>query len=49
MKDYIATGALVPLLDKWCGTFPGFYVCYEPQKKHAPCVRVFLDFILDRY
>ena len=28
----IEEGALVPLLEEWCGTFPGWYLCYP---KHA--------------
>jgi DNA-binding transcriptional LysR family regulator len=40
---YIAAGRLVPLLEKWSASFPGFYLCYPAQRQMAPALRAFID------
>lgn len=43
VAPYITSGRLVPLLEKWCAPFPGFFVCYPEQRQMAPAVRAFID------
>lgn len=45
MGTYIEQGKLVPLLDKWCGAFPGWYLCYPKQRYTPQSVRAFVDFL----
>lgn len=42
---YIATGALVPLLESWSPQFPGFHLCFPAQRQMAPALRAFIDAI----
>ncbi|WP_110643514.1 LysR family transcriptional regulator [Salinicola sp. CPA57] len=46
VKDHIAAGRLVPVLEEWSASFPGFFLCYERQRRMAPAVRAFLDTLL---
>ena len=41
----LADGRLVPLLERWSTPFPGFSLCYAPQRRQAPAVRGFIDMI----
>jgi DNA-binding transcriptional LysR family regulator len=41
----INEGKLVPLLEEWCGTFPGWFLCYPKQRYTPPSVRAFVDFL----
>jgi len=43
VAPFIASGRLVPLLEKWCAPFPGFFVCYPEQRQMAPAIRAFID------
>lgn len=43
VRDHIAAGALVPLLEPWCAGFPGYFLCYSGQRQMAPALRAFID------
>jgi DNA-binding transcriptional LysR family regulator len=45
LKPLIDEGKLVPLLEKWCGTFPGWCLCYPRQRHTPPALRAFIDFL----
>ncbi|MCV3209427.1 LysR substrate-binding domain-containing protein [Mesorhizobium sp. YC-39] len=45
LRPLIEAGRLVPLLEDWCGSFPGWHLCY-PRKRHMPAsLRAFVDFL----
>lgn len=45
VRDELAGGALVAVLDEFCAPFPGYYL-YYPQRRHAaPALRVFVDYL----
>ena len=41
----LADGRLVPLLEPWSASFPGFSLCYLRQRHRAPAVRHFIDMV----
>jgi DNA-binding transcriptional LysR family regulator len=45
LRPLIDQGKLVPLLEKWCGTISGWYLCYPKQRYTSPNVRAFVDFL----
>lgn len=48
VADEIADGRLVPLLEPWWPTFPGYYL-YYPSRVHVPRkLRAFIDFLIPR-
>lgn len=43
VRDAIARGALVPVLEEYATPFPGFYL-YYPQRRHAsPALRALVE------
>lgn len=47
-RPYIARGELIPLLEKFCPPFPGFYL-YYPTRRNVPLKqRVFIDYLRQR-
>lgn len=45
LRPLIEAGRLVPLLEEWSGTFPGWHLCY-PRQRHMPAsLRAFADFL----
>ena len=43
VRDEVARGELVPVLEKFCEPFPGYYLFY-PQRRHAsPALRALID------
>jgi DNA-binding transcriptional LysR family regulator len=45
MRDQIASGALVPVLEEFSPPFPGYYL-YYPQRRHAsPALRALVDYL----
>jgi len=45
VRDAIAKGDLVPALEEFSGSFPGYYL-YYPQRRHAsPALRAFVDYL----
>jgi DNA-binding transcriptional LysR family regulator len=43
VRDHIASGRLVPLLEDWSAPFPGMFLCYPQQRQMAPALRAFID------
>ncbi|MDC7788975.1 LysR family transcriptional regulator [Rhodoplanes sp. TEM] len=43
VSQHVAAGRLVRLLEPWCATFPGLYLCYPRQRQMAPALRAFVD------
>jgi DNA-binding transcriptional LysR family regulator len=45
VRDYLARGELVRVLDRFCEPFPGYYL-YYPQRRHASrALRAFVDHV----
>ena len=45
VRDEIARGELVPVLEKFCEPFPGYYL-YYPHRRHAsPALRALIDHV----
>jgi DNA-binding transcriptional LysR family regulator len=43
VRDLVARGELVPVLEEFCEPFPGYYL-YYPQRRHAsPALRALID------
>ena len=42
---HVAAGRLVPLLEAWSASFPGYFLCYPAQRQMAPPLRAFIDAI----
>lgn len=48
LRPYIDSGALVPFLEEWCPSFPGFFA-YVHKQRHMPlALRAVLDFLQGR-
>lgn len=45
VRYLIDQGKLVPLLQEWCGTIPGWYLCYPKQRYTSPGTRAFVEFL----
>jgi DNA-binding transcriptional LysR family regulator len=43
VRPFLASGELVPLLDRWCLPFPGHFLCYPRQRQMAPALRALID------
>lgn len=43
VRDDIAAGRLVPLLEEWSAPFPGMFLCYPKQRQMAPALRAFIE------
>jgi|AraplaDrversion2_2_1032049.scaffolds.fasta_scaffold02153_5 DNA-binding transcriptional LysR family regulator len=46
VEPYLASGALVSLLEEWCESTPGFFL-YYPGRQTSMAVRAFIDFMRD--
>ena len=45
VRDEVARGELVPVLEEFCTPFPGYYL-YYPHRRHAsPALRVLVDYV----
>jgi DNA-binding transcriptional LysR family regulator len=45
VRDEVAHGELVPVLEKFCEPFPGYYLFY-PHRRHAsPALRALIDYL----
>lgn len=49
VRDDFASGRLVPLLQPWWPTFPGFYLYYPSRAQMPRKLRVFIDFLQARH
>ncbi|WP_348648985.1 LysR substrate-binding domain-containing protein [Rhizobium sp. P38BS-XIX] len=47
LRPLIDEGKLVPLLDDWCGFFPGWFLYYPKQRRTPSAVRSFAEFLRD--
>lgn len=47
MKDAIADGRLVPVLEDWSQSFPGPFLYYPTRRQPPAALRAFLDFLKD--
>lgn len=45
VKDELADGSLISVLDDWCPFYPGFFLYYPRQRQMRPALRAFIDFI----
>jgi DNA-binding transcriptional LysR family regulator len=45
VRPLIDEGKLVPLLEEWCGAFPGWFLYYPKQRHTPPGVRAFVNFM----
>jgi len=43
VRQAIAEGRLVPVLERWSAPFPGHFLCYPTQRQMAPALRAFID------
>lgn len=44
VRDAIATGKLIRVLEDWCPRFDGFFVYYPSRRQMRPALRAFVDF-----
>jgi DNA-binding transcriptional LysR family regulator len=40
---HVSEGRLVPVLERWSGTFSGFFLCYPRHEHMAPAVKALVD------
>ena len=45
VKEELADGRLVRVLDAWCQPFPGFFLYYPSHRQISSGLRVFIDFV----
>jgi DNA-binding transcriptional LysR family regulator len=45
VRPLIDEGKLMPLLEEWCGMFPGWFLYYPKQRHTPPSARAFVDFL----
>jgi DNA-binding transcriptional LysR family regulator len=45
MRDYVARGELVPVLEGFSTPFPGFYLYYPERRHAAPALRALVDYL----
>ncbi len=45
-RPYVARGELVPVLEKFCPPFPGFFLYYPSRTQTPPKLRALVDFLL---
>ena len=43
VADHVRSGALLPLLEPWCGEYPGFYLCYPQHRTVSRGLRLLID------
>ena len=45
VASHIAAGRLVALLEKWSAPYPGFFLCYPPQRQMPGALRAFINHV----
>ena len=45
VREEIARGELVAVLEKYCEPFPGYYLFYPNRRHAAPALRAFIDYL----
>ena len=48
VRAELASGALVPVLQRWSASFPGFYLYYPSRNQMPRKLRAFIDFMRER-
>lgn len=48
VREEIASGRLVTLLEPWSAPFPGHFLCYPSHRQMAPALRAFIDAVRGR-
>ncbi len=43
VRDDVARGTLVPVLEKYCAPFPGYYLFYPERRQATPALRALID------
>ena len=43
VRDDVARGTLVPVLEKYCAPFPGYYLFYPQRRQATPALRALID------
>ena len=43
VRDDVAAGRLVTVLDDWSPPFPGFFLYYPSRRQVSPALRAFID------
>ncbi|MBS1023158.1 LysR family transcriptional regulator [Gluconobacter cerinus] len=43
VKDHLASGALVQILEEWCDPFDGYYLYYPSRRQRSPAFSLLLD------
>ncbi len=44
VRDHLAAGRLVRVLEDWCPPFPGLHLYYPSRRQMRPALRAFIDF-----
>jgi DNA-binding transcriptional LysR family regulator len=44
VRDALAAGKLIRVLEEWCPPFDGFFVYYPSRRQMRPALRAFVDF-----
>lgn len=45
IEPHVVAGRVVPLLQDWSESFPGFFLSYPQQRQMAPALRALIDFL----
>lgn len=45
VREDLAVGRLICVLEEWCPVYPGFFVYYPRQRQMRPVLRAFIDFV----
>lgn len=45
VRDEVARGALVAVLDEFCTPFPGYYLYYPQRRQASPALRALVDYL----
>ncbi|KIZ33215.1 MULTISPECIES: LysR family transcriptional regulator [Rhodopseudomonas] len=47
IRDDLAAGTLVSVLDDWCAPYPGPFLYYPSRRQPPPALRAFVDFVAE--
>jgi DNA-binding transcriptional LysR family regulator len=45
VRDEVARGELVPVLDAYCAPFSGYYLYYQQRRQASPALRALVDYL----
>jgi DNA-binding transcriptional LysR family regulator len=45
VREDVARGTLVPVLEKYCAPFPGYYLFYPERRQATPALRALIDYL----